>query len=240
NYINDALTFVKPHTISDASFQKPLASEVALTSHMLKVAKLFQEPEQSLILSSKKVNADDGTNKTLSRTTVQPITQLKAPTNKKPQKKRIPSSSKPKSSYKVKVILLKKQVTKTQHAEETVAIVDATQSLEDSESVEDQVNQPHTAEAEKTNDANITFMGFGPINMELDDTGFDIHSMPNDDLASLTGFETLDLVDKESNSVTKEHSADNLNVTSDGDIALPNASAGFSALSDPLVIFEES
>ncbi|GJW29726.1 hypothetical protein Tco_0046601, partial [Tanacetum coccineum] len=62
----------------------------------------------------------------------------KAPTDLKPQKKRIPPSSKLKSSYKVRVILPKKQVTKTQHAEETVVIVDATQSLKDSESVEDQ------------------------------------------------------------------------------------------------------
>ncbi|GJT87738.1 hypothetical protein Tco_1069455 [Tanacetum coccineum] len=65
NYINDAITFVQPHTISTASFQKPLASEVALTSHMLKVAKLFQEPGQSLILSSEKVNVDDGIDKVI-------------------------------------------------------------------------------------------------------------------------------------------------------------------------------
>ncbi|GKE66488.1 hypothetical protein Tco_1520649, partial [Tanacetum coccineum] len=51
-----------------ASFKKPLASEVALTSHMLKVAKLFQESEQSLILSFEKVNIDDGADKSLSRT----------------------------------------------------------------------------------------------------------------------------------------------------------------------------
>nr|GEU38604.1 hypothetical protein [Tanacetum cinerariifolium] len=140
NYINDALTFVKPHTISAASFQKPLASEVALTSHMLKVAKLFQDPEQSLILSSEKMNADDDADKSLSRTTVQPITQPKAPTDLKPQKMRILPSSKLKSSYKVRVILSKKQVIETQHAEETVATADVTQSLEAFESVEEQDN----------------------------------------------------------------------------------------------------
>ncbi|GJY08947.1 retrovirus-related pol polyprotein from transposon TNT 1-94 [Tanacetum coccineum] len=152
NYINDALTFVKLYTILDASFQKPLAYEVALTSHMLKVAKLFQEPGQSFILSSEKVNVDDDADKSLSKTTVQPITQPKAPTDLKPQKKRIPPSSKPKSSYKIRVILPKKQVTKTQYAEETVVIADATQSREDSESVKDQINKPKTAEAEKIMD----------------------------------------------------------------------------------------
>ncbi|GKF19106.1 hypothetical protein Tco_0067744 [Tanacetum coccineum] len=58
--------------------------------------------------------------------------------------------------------------------------------------------------------------------------------MPSDNLASLTGFETPDSNDEASISVTKEHSVDNLMETSDGDAALPNASAGVSALSDPL------
>ncbi|GJV77117.1 hypothetical protein Tco_1508701 [Tanacetum coccineum] len=36
NYNNNDLTLLKPYTISDASFKKPLASEVALTSHIIK------------------------------------------------------------------------------------------------------------------------------------------------------------------------------------------------------------
>ncbi|GJX61905.1 hypothetical protein Tco_0294805 [Tanacetum coccineum] len=76
--------------IQAASFQTPLASEVSLTSHMLKVAKLFQQPKQSLILSFEKVNVDDGADKSLSRIAVQPVTQLKAPTDLKPKKKKIP------------------------------------------------------------------------------------------------------------------------------------------------------
>ncbi|GKF39713.1 hypothetical protein Tco_0119774, partial [Tanacetum coccineum] len=59
DYTNNDLTFLKPYTISVASFKKPLAFEVALTSHMLKVAKLLNEPYQTLILSSREVNADD-------------------------------------------------------------------------------------------------------------------------------------------------------------------------------------
>nr|GEZ10667.1 hypothetical protein [Tanacetum cinerariifolium] len=99
-YINDSLTFVKPHTISAASFKKPLASEVRLTLHMLKVAKLSKEPEPSLILSFGKVNDDDTANKSSFRTFVQPVTQPKAPTDLKPKKKKITPSSTPKSSYK--------------------------------------------------------------------------------------------------------------------------------------------
>ncbi|GJW24432.1 retrovirus-related pol polyprotein from transposon TNT 1-94 [Tanacetum coccineum] len=48
---------------SSASFRKPLASEVALTSHMLKVAKLLPGPEETLILPFGGVNADDTANK---------------------------------------------------------------------------------------------------------------------------------------------------------------------------------
>ncbi|GJZ98954.1 hypothetical protein Tco_0671505 [Tanacetum coccineum] len=81
NYISNYLTLIKPHTITATSFQKPLASEVALTSHMLKVAKLFQEPEQSLTPPSGEVNVDETADKSLSRASVQPFTQPKAPTD---------------------------------------------------------------------------------------------------------------------------------------------------------------
>ncbi|GKF59541.1 hypothetical protein Tco_0176327, partial [Tanacetum coccineum] len=72
-----------------------------------------------------------------------------APTNLKAKKKRILPSSKPKSSYKVRVILPKKKVIKTQYAKVTVATVDATKSLVASELAEEQVNQPSAVEAEK-------------------------------------------------------------------------------------------
>ncbi|GKA09593.1 hypothetical protein Tco_0688924 [Tanacetum coccineum] len=85
----------------------------------------------------------------------------------------------------------------------------------------------------QTDDVNVTFIGSG-IDIELNDSGSDLHSMPSDDLASLTVFETPDSNTEESNSVTKELTADNLNATSDGDAALPNAFVGVSVLSDPL------
>ncbi|GJS90170.1 hypothetical protein Tco_0772806 [Tanacetum coccineum] len=67
---SDHLTLLKPYTISAASFKKPLAFEVALTSHMLKAAKVLNVPEKSLILPSEEVNADDTTDKFLSGTNV--------------------------------------------------------------------------------------------------------------------------------------------------------------------------
>nr|GFA39770.1 hypothetical protein [Tanacetum cinerariifolium] len=88
---------------------------------MPKVAKLYQELEHSLIPPSGEVNVDDTTDKSLSRAFEKPVTRPKAPTDLKTKKKKIPSSSQPKSLHKVRVILPKKQVAETQHAEVKVA-----------------------------------------------------------------------------------------------------------------------
>ncbi|GJR18510.1 hypothetical protein Tco_0967037 [Tanacetum coccineum] len=107
-------------------------------------------PERSLIPPSGEVNADDTADKSLSRAYEQPVTQPKTPTDLKTKKKRILSSSQPKSPYKVRVILPKKQVAETQHAEVTLSTADATKSLEASELAEEQVNQPSAVETKKS------------------------------------------------------------------------------------------
>ncbi|GJW84586.1 retrovirus-related pol polyprotein from transposon TNT 1-94 [Tanacetum coccineum] len=100
-------------------------------------------------LKMKEVNADDTADKSLSRASVQHVTQSKATTNLKTKKKRIPPSSKPKSPYKFRVILPKKQVVETQHAKVTVATADVTKSLVASKLAEEQGNQLSAADAEK-------------------------------------------------------------------------------------------
>ncbi|GJT58696.1 hypothetical protein Tco_1002229 [Tanacetum coccineum] len=208
NCISNDLTLVKPHTITAASFQKPLAYEVALTSHMLK-----------------------------------PVTQPKVPTDLKKKKKRILPSSKPKSPYKVRVILPKKQVTKTQHAKVIVVIADATKSLVSSELAEEQVNQPSAAEAEKLMDevdklkeaaqekpespydteSEIKIIKSYQVNIvsgneerEASDSG--LRSMPDDDLVSLSGFDSQPSTDHDSKEGT----------------ATFHASVDMTAQSDPL------
>ncbi|GJS41482.1 hypothetical protein Tco_0566525 [Tanacetum coccineum] len=74
DYVNNDLTLVKPHTITVASFQKLLASKVPLTSHMIKVAKLSKEPGQSLIPPFGKVNVDDTADKSLSKASAALVT----------------------------------------------------------------------------------------------------------------------------------------------------------------------
>ncbi|GJX29449.1 hypothetical protein Tco_0237528 [Tanacetum coccineum] len=153
NYKNDKLKTFKPHQISATSFKKPSASEVPLTSHMLKVSKLSPVPEESLILSSRGVNNDD---KDLSSS----ITQ----------------------------------VDETQHAKETVAIADATQSIDASKLAEELGNQPKTTKAEKVT-VNLNIRGTAsnhsqtslgesgevkgypdPLNLGIDESPFDIDS----------------------------------------------------------------
>ncbi|GJY35001.1 hypothetical protein Tco_0420379 [Tanacetum coccineum] len=128
NYNNNDLTLIKPYSISATSFQTPLASEVGFTSHMLKVTKVLNVPEKSLILPSEEVNAEDSTDKSSSRTNVQPISQTKAPTDKMTKRKRIPPPSKPKASNTFRISST--QVTNTQHTKETMATANATKSLD--------------------------------------------------------------------------------------------------------------
>ncbi|GKE45215.1 hypothetical protein Tco_1472499 [Tanacetum coccineum] len=119
-YNNENLKTLKPHHITSLSFKPTLKNETALTAHICKVADLSPVPITSLL-----------------------------PPSGEPKKKRILPSFKPKSSKQVMDVPQKKQVAKTQHAEETIATADATQSLRASESAEDQVNQPKTVDAEK-------------------------------------------------------------------------------------------
>ncbi|GKD44682.1 hypothetical protein Tco_1269327, partial [Tanacetum coccineum] len=95
------------------------------------------------------LNVDDTADKSLSKASVQPVTQSKAKINLKTKKKKIPPSSKPKSPYKVRVILPNEQFTETKHAKVIVATADATKSLVASELAEEQGNKLLASEAEQ-------------------------------------------------------------------------------------------
>ncbi|GKA26600.1 hypothetical protein Tco_0712709 [Tanacetum coccineum] len=90
------------------------------------------------------VNAHRAADKSLSRTAVQSSTQSKAPTNKKLRKKKIPSSSKPKTSTYVRHPKQKKPVAETQHTEESWATADIIESLDASKPAEEVRSQPET------------------------------------------------------------------------------------------------
>ncbi|GJW59223.1 hypothetical protein Tco_0105954 [Tanacetum coccineum] len=98
------------------------------------------------------VNADDTADKSLSWTSVQPVTQSKAPTAKKPRKKKISSSTKPEALQSSRIDSSSTQATYLQYAEEFVVPVDANKCLDASESTEEQGNQPKTVDAEKVLD----------------------------------------------------------------------------------------
>ncbi|GJV14140.1 hypothetical protein Tco_1359463 [Tanacetum coccineum] len=151
-YKNDKLATFKPYHISAAPFKTPSTSEVALTSHMLKVAKISIETELTLIISSRKVNAYDTADKSLSETIVHFVVQPKAPTGKKSKKKKIPSSSKSKTSHYVRRSKTKETVTDTQHAKDSMATADTIKSLDASELAEELRNQPEIVDATKVHE----------------------------------------------------------------------------------------
>nr|GEU60746.1 hypothetical protein [Tanacetum cinerariifolium] len=131
-----------PITFTLSNFDKPLSFKLGNFSSItsLKYSENYisiPPKETTLIFSSKKVNADNTIDKSLSGTTVQPVGQPKASTKKRPKKTKNPSSSEPKTKKIFKESQSKKQVTKTRHAKESVAIADATKSLEAFGSVEE-------------------------------------------------------------------------------------------------------
>nr|GEU55429.1 retrovirus-related Pol polyprotein from transposon TNT 1-94 [Tanacetum cinerariifolium] len=215
DYVRNDLTLVKPHTIKAASFQKSLKFEVPLTSHMLKVAKLSEEPEQSLLPPFGEVNADDTTDKSLFRASVQPVIYPNATIDLKTKKKKISPSFKPKSPYKDRVILPKKQVTKTQHAEVTVLPLMPPREEKDAEFM-----------AMEEVDEKL-YLGIPTIEKLLDEAGpirgsvqeppkspydtkskikgsdSDLQSMIDDDLRSVSRFHTADSDDTHKNEVSK-------------------------------------
>nr|GEU76690.1 putative reverse transcriptase domain-containing protein [Tanacetum cinerariifolium] len=191
-----------------ASFQKPLAYEVGLTSHMLKVAKLFQEPKQTLIPPSGEVNADDSADKSLSKNFVQPITQPKAPTDLKSKMKIIPPSSKQKYLYKVDEQVNQPLITDV----EKVLNHNVEEEMKDTrlvsmgdvtfEQIVDEYDQKNKAAQDKAKRSQRSFLDdlgvidITPIDVEEGDASdSDLHSMLYDDLESLTGFDSLDFAE---------------------------------------------
>ncbi|GKC69600.1 hypothetical protein Tco_1115483 [Tanacetum coccineum] len=148
-YKNDDLLSLKSHNTTATTFKPTLENKVALIAHMCKVAALSPYLIKSLLPPSREVNADDIADKSSSGTSVQPVTQSKAPTVRKPMKKKIPSSTQPKALQSIRESSPTTQVAETQPTEETVAIADAIKSLDASKSAEKQVNQPKNAEVEK-------------------------------------------------------------------------------------------
>ncbi|GJZ90043.1 hypothetical protein Tco_0661970 [Tanacetum coccineum] len=247
--------------------------KVKCFSSTWKVADLLPEPIQSLIPPSGEVNGDDTADKSLSETSVPPVTQPKAPTAKRPRKKKIPSSTylenipsmhEIRSLYELYSLRLRDQNIMEEedagvHSLEEPTfkqLMDEVDKLK--EVAQEKPKSPYGTESEikiiksfqvnivsnsllihqglqRSTSDDINVIDITPKDDEEGDASdSDLRSMPSDNLASLTGFETPDSNDEASISVTKEHSDDNLMETSGGDAALPNASAGVSALSDPL------
>ncbi|GJT67576.1 hypothetical protein Tco_1019056 [Tanacetum coccineum] len=106
----------------------------------------ISDHQSSRPTASEEVNAEEYADKSQSGTNVQPISQPKAPTAKRPRKEKTPSSTQPmvlRSSRSISTF--SPPTTHLQHAEEFVVTDDETKSLDASESADEQGNQPNTA-----------------------------------------------------------------------------------------------
>ncbi|GKC13097.1 retrovirus-related pol polyprotein from transposon TNT 1-94, partial [Tanacetum coccineum] len=202
----------------------PSKSEVSLTSHMLKVAKLSKEPDESLILPSEEVNAEATADKSQSGTNVQPLSQPKAPTAKKSKKKKILSSTQPKVSNDSREMNPPSTTTHIQATKEFLVIAVPIQSLEASVTVEVQDNHLKVADTTEVLEKNVekdylsrvqdhTINDYKESTGIQEDSDSDLQSMPDDDLRSVSGFEAANSDDTHDNEVS--HSAH----TSQDDIA---------------------
>ncbi|GJS69564.1 retrovirus-related pol polyprotein from transposon TNT 1-94 [Tanacetum coccineum] len=131
-YLNENLKTLKPHHITASSFKPTFENKVPLTAYMCKVANLSPDPIKYLLHPSEDVNTDDTADKSSSRTTVQLITQSKAPTYKKTKRKRISPSSKLEASKTIRESPPREQTTVTQSTEEPVGTASTTRVYEPS------------------------------------------------------------------------------------------------------------
>ncbi|GKC54348.1 hypothetical protein Tco_1077093 [Tanacetum coccineum] len=159
---------------------------------MLKVAKLFQESEQSLILSFEKVNIDDGADKSLSRTSH--AEEIKATTDATQSLGASESAedqvNQPQIADAEKVLDQNIQKEVKESGLESMGDVTFEQIMDEY----DQKNKP------ADDDAQITFLGSEPY-MEIDqtlkkadsdETDSGLQSIPNDDLASFISKKVAD------------------------------------------------
>nr|GEZ98962.1 retrovirus-related Pol polyprotein from transposon TNT 1-94 [Tanacetum cinerariifolium] len=253
--ISDPLTSIlSVFKISATSFLTPSASEISLTSHMLKVAKLSKEPEKSLILPSEGVHAKEFADKSQSKTNVQPLSQSKDPTARKPRKEKITSSSQPKVlQSSMSILTSSPPTTYIQHTEEFVVTDYATKSLDASKLAEAQGIQPSTAETKKEiakehpivipsdemseslydTESEINFIKSFKAKTISDYavSSFKLSSMPDDDLHSTSPFDTIKSGDKDDN--TDMASSEHISNEGTTDTFL-HASAKFHSLSGHL------
>ncbi|GKC81591.1 hypothetical protein Tco_1137308 [Tanacetum coccineum] len=193
---------------------------------MLKVAKLFQESEQSLILSSEKVNIDDGADKSLSGTSH--TEEIKATADATQSLGASESTedqvNQPQIADAEKVLDQNIQNEVKESGLESMRDVTFEQIMDEydqkNKAAQEDPEKPYYTESEikiikrfqpsqpADDDAQITFLGSEPY-MEIDqtskkadsdETDSGLQSMPDDDLASLSGFEAEDSDDEDSQS----------------------------------------
>ncbi|GJV18156.1 hypothetical protein Tco_1363479 [Tanacetum coccineum] len=216
---NENLKTFKPHHITISSFKTPSAFKVPLTSHMLKVAKIFEDHHKSLLPPFREVITDDTADKSSFETFVQPVTQPKAKTNKKLRRKKNPASSKPKAS---KISLKASESAEEQGNQLKTTDATKVQKLIDEEIVKvSNIFEEEVRDSEVTSLGNISLeellaghknikddkegvIGITPADQDMTHTDSELESMPRDKIMSVFGFKTTEIEDDDTQSQHKE------------------------------------
>ncbi|GJR24267.1 hypothetical protein Tco_0972794, partial [Tanacetum coccineum] len=140
-------------------------------------------------------NSDDTTDKSLSGTAMQSVVQPKAPTGKKSKKKKIASSSDPKTLHRVSKSKSNETVDEAQHAEKLVATADTPKGLDASESAED-VDFEQEMKDQVNDDVEITFLGATAFDQNMEEVESDVEFMPDDEIRSISGYDNCRIVER--------------------------------------------
>nr|GEU46900.1 hypothetical protein [Tanacetum cinerariifolium] len=182
DYVSNDLTLVKPHTITAASFPKPLASNVPLTLHMLKVAKLSKDPKQSLIPPSGKTQ-----HAKVTVATADAAKSLEAFVSAEEQRNQHST---------IEAVKLLNEADKLNKA-----IQETPKGLYDTESEIKVVKSFSTSHISKMKDH--TMHNSKETADIHEGSGSNLQSMPDDDLKSISGFHTTDSDAYHKNEVSK-------------------------------------
>ncbi|GJY21937.1 retrovirus-related pol polyprotein from transposon TNT 1-94 [Tanacetum coccineum] len=194
---SDLLKTFKPHHITAIAFKTPYVSEVPLTSYMPKVAKISKDQYKSLNLPSREVNADESADK-------------ETPPTKQVAK-----------FQHAEVLVATADTTQSLDASESAKEQGNQPKLVDAEKLMDEYEKKQSDDVERSespydtkseikvvkrfqptqtdDDDHITFLGLVYEDMEtdLDKADSDLHSLPDDEVESVYGFEAAESCAKE-------------------------------------------
>ncbi|GKC10132.1 hypothetical protein Tco_1001742 [Tanacetum coccineum] len=233
-YKNENLMSLKAHNITPTTFKPTLENEIALTAHMFKVAALSPDPIKSFLPPSREaLQSIRESSPTTQVAETQPVEETVATADATKSLYAFESAeeqvNQPKTVEAEKVLDQNDQEEVKEYGLESMGMSLLTRSwmklIRRMRLLKKKPESPYDIESEikiikwfqprqPDDDAQIMFLGAEPSHFDYDqtkstmhvdyDSDFGLRSMPDDDLVSLTGFETPESNDNDSQEGTAE------------------------------------